>query len=362
MRKVLVVEDDRFISAIFSMFLRDAGHEMVGRCQTGLEALELCKTAHPEVVLMDIHLEGDLDGIQTANRIMRDYHIPVIFISSDTDNDIIRRAIVSNSYGYLVKPIARKELIISIDLAFYKHQADQELKEREKGFRQFISDSPLSIVIVSNGNLQYINNNALSLFRSHYIEDVLGTPFVNFVMGQIPAGLTDLVTKGTGLKKQPPVFRLQLSDIHRNGFFVELTASLVEFNKRKSIQLILRDITSELREEVNIVALRLMIQREPAPWFLVGNDMSLIDYSESITGFKELKPDADTLCQLNNQQLAIADDYGNNLLGDILSSEDLHHSATFYATIDSQSAGQFSFIRIPSSVPGFSAVLFVGTT
>ena len=98
MRKVLVVEDDRFIAAIFTMFLRDIGHEMIGRCQSGPEALDLCRLHKPDVVLMDIHLDGDWDGIQTADRITREFHIPVIFVSSDTDDDVIGRAIVGTNF------------------------------------------------------------------------------------------------------------------------------------------------------------------------------------------------------------------------------------------------------------------------
>ena len=63
---------------------------------------------------MDIHLEGEMDGIQAAEKIQRELEIPVIFISSDTSSSVVERAIISNSYGYLVKPVQRKELEISI--------------------------------------------------------------------------------------------------------------------------------------------------------------------------------------------------------------------------------------------------------
>ena len=78
MRKVLIVEDDKFLAAIFALFIKDMGFEVVGRCRSGVEAVELCNSLEPNVVLMDIHLEGEMDGIQAAEKIQRELEIPVI--------------------------------------------------------------------------------------------------------------------------------------------------------------------------------------------------------------------------------------------------------------------------------------------
>ena len=77
MRKIVIVEDDVFITAIFTMFLKDLGHELVGKTTSGKEAIKLCKELKPDVVLMDIHLDGDMDGIHTAEMLKReiDAHI-----------------------------------------------------------------------------------------------------------------------------------------------------------------------------------------------------------------------------------------------------------------------------------------------
>ena len=63
MRKVLIVEDDKFLAAIFALFIKDMGFELAGMCRSGLEAMEVCKKERPDVVLMDIHLEGEMDGM-----------------------------------------------------------------------------------------------------------------------------------------------------------------------------------------------------------------------------------------------------------------------------------------------------------
>ena len=358
MRKILVVEDDRFISAIFTMFLRDIGHEMVGRCQTGREALVLCGTLAPDVVLMDIHLEGEWDGIQTADRITRDFHIPVIFISSDTDDDVINRAIISNSYGYLVKPIAKKELAISIDLAYYKHRVDQELKQREKGYRQFISDSPLPIIIVSNGLVQYINTSALSLFRSHYIEDLMGLPFLNFVGGALAPDLESLLNQHDVGGVKPPIFRLRMKDMHGNSFYAEVLISKVEFNRKTSLQVILRNISRELKMELRLEALSQIVKNGANRFFLVGNDLALLDYSENFPELEALHKSKATSGVLNPQMITISDGEGVNLLGPIFSGHGIEDGSMVDVTIDNAVSRSYSIRKIASSVDDYFGILF----
>ena len=75
----------------------------------------------------------------------------------------------------------RKELEISIELAYYKHKAVIDQKRKEEGFRKFISDAPIPIVIIQDGKILYLNNEALDFFHTHYIEDMMGLPFLDFV-------------------------------------------------------------------------------------------------------------------------------------------------------------------------------------
>ena len=241
MRKVIVVEDDKFISAIFTMFLRELGHDLVAICATGTEAVNKSHQLRPDVVLMDIHLEGNMDGIQTAEQLRRELDIPVIYISSDTSSHVIKRAIVSNSYGFLVKPINKKELGIAIDLAYYKHRVDQEQRERERGYRQFISEAPMPIMIVQEGRIQYLNNLALDLYKTHYIEDVLTTPYLHFVEEEskllVESALTEFEEHGHGFGN----LQVAMKDVHGQSFYVLISGSCVIFNKKKSLQVTLFD-------------------------------------------------------------------------------------------------------------------------
>lgn len=357
MRKVLVVEDDRFISTIFTMFLREIGHEMVGRCATGREAIEMCREHTPEVVLMDIHLDGDWDGIQTAERITREFNIPVVFISSDTNSDIIGRAIESNSYGYLVKPILKNELAISIDLAYYKYQADQELKQREKGFRQFISDSPMPIMIVNNGRVQYVNNIALALLRSHYIEDVIGLPFHNFVSGNMPDNLKSIVDESISDSGVVNDTFAAMKDVHGNLFYAELFTSSVEFNQRKSVQIIMRDILSELKLEIKSKALSSIAKTGSCNFFLLDSKLSLHDFSDSLENLKsivEIKGDR-VVCK-SNFKLQDADN--KDVTERVLSGDVDGVNGSLSVFIDGNNLGSFKVEKLNTAINDYYGLLF----
>ncbi len=243
MRKILIVEDDRFITAIFTMFIKDLGHELMDRASSGIEAIEMCKKDKPDVVLMDIHLEGELDGIQTSERLQREVGVPVIYISSDTSSDVIKRAVVSNSYGYLVKPINKQELGIAIDLAYYKYKIDQEQKEREQGYREFISESPTPIVLVRDDKFIYLNKASLNLFKTHYIEDVIGQPIANFICEENLEEVKQVISENIEDGKQVKPLCAQLKTVHGDSYWVKITGSKMMFNNKQTTQLVLNDIS-----------------------------------------------------------------------------------------------------------------------
>ena len=244
MRRILIVEDDRFISTIFKMFLSELGHELVGRCENGFEAIKMCHELKPDVILMDIHLQGELDGIQTAEKLKMELDLPVIYISGDTSNKIIERAIVSNSYGYLVKPVNKKELGISIDLAYFKHKVDVEQKKRERGYREFISESPVPNIIIRNGKIQYLNKLALEqVMKTTYIEDVMWLDFERFVDDEYKDKVRRLLN-GENLEDNRFIDEyVKLKDLHGADIHAEISGSIVNYNDETSMQIIVRDIS-----------------------------------------------------------------------------------------------------------------------
>ena len=127
-KKVIIIEDDKMLSTVFRMFLAQMGHELIGFYTSAKDALEKIEDDKPDIVLMDIILPDDFNGIVAANLINEKYKIPVVFISSSTDNELVDEAVNTNAYGYLVKPIDKFSMQIAIEIALNKYNYEQTLE------------------------------------------------------------------------------------------------------------------------------------------------------------------------------------------------------------------------------------------
>ena len=117
--KVLVVEDKALVAEDIVARLRNHGMDIVGSCDTGEEAVAYAKDKHPDLILMDIELAGDMDGIAATQAIHKVEDIPVIYLSDYTDDKMVERAKKTMPAGYLSKPFNEAELVRAIDIAFY---------------------------------------------------------------------------------------------------------------------------------------------------------------------------------------------------------------------------------------------------
>jgi len=115
---IFLVEDDNILSKTTEWRIRKAGYEFSGRAAGGKEAVGSVGQNNPDIVLIDIDMHGEMDGIATADTIRTRYAIPMIFITSCMDREIITRANKLGPKGYLVKPFDDKDLIAAIDAAF----------------------------------------------------------------------------------------------------------------------------------------------------------------------------------------------------------------------------------------------------
>lgn len=124
--RVLIVEDEALVAADIWQRLDKLGYEPAGIAVTGREAIELARAGRPDLVLMDIMLEGEMDGTEAARLIRRELALPVIYSSASTAPANLWHAKTSEPYGYLVKPCTDRDLSIAIDFALHKHQLEQE--------------------------------------------------------------------------------------------------------------------------------------------------------------------------------------------------------------------------------------------
>ena len=124
--KIQIVEDEEDVAEIIEKLIRSIGHEVVGISQSGKDAIYSAGERHPELVLMDIELHGEIDGIETAKQLKSLYNIPVVFVTGAFDNKTIERAKQAEPMGYLIKPVDGRELKITIEFAIFKHSLQME--------------------------------------------------------------------------------------------------------------------------------------------------------------------------------------------------------------------------------------------
>ncbi len=128
---VLVVEDERVVALDIKTQLERFGYIVPATFARAEDALAYLASEPPDLVLMDIHLAGKLDGITAAGRIRRDYHLPVILLTAYSDEATIERARASKPYAYLIKPFNAKELRTSIVIALERHALENQVRERQ---------------------------------------------------------------------------------------------------------------------------------------------------------------------------------------------------------------------------------------
>ncbi len=123
--RVLVVEDQRIIALDLANTINRIGHEAIGIESKGEKAIKAVEMLTPDLVFMDISLAGDMDGIETASIIKKNFGIPVIYISGNYDNKTIEKSKTANAYGYLVKPVDDCGISTMINAAIYRYDAEK---------------------------------------------------------------------------------------------------------------------------------------------------------------------------------------------------------------------------------------------
>ncbi|TAH45818.1 MAG: response regulator, partial [Treponema sp.] len=125
-----IVEDERIIALDLQRRLERIGYQICGLAASGPEALAGITAQRPDLVLMDIVLQGSMDGIEVALQIRKELHIPIIFLSAYTDTETIERAKEASPLGYILKPFKERELATILEMALFKSVADNRIREK----------------------------------------------------------------------------------------------------------------------------------------------------------------------------------------------------------------------------------------
>ena len=259
--KILVVEDERIIAIDLQRRLERFGYTVVAIAAAGKQAIELVEQHSPDIILMDIMLVGDIDGIEAATIIKEKFAIPVIFLTAYSDEKTLERAKIAEPSGYILKPFKDKELYTTIDISLYKYRVDQELKRQQRWSTAILHSIADGIVALGTDDKIILMNPIAEKITGWSAKDVQGktldelieledmTENVNSII-QLPSGSEQMI------KSRPFTFK----NCYLNNRFGEklqvegsLSAIMDKTGKFEGLVLALRDMTavSKLSEAID---------------------------------------------------------------------------------------------------------------
>jgi PAS domain S-box-containing protein/putative nucleotidyltransferase with HDIG domain len=156
--KVLVVEDESVVSKDIQESLKGLGYLVCGTASAGDEAIKKAESLQPDLVLMDIVLKGNIDGVEAAETIRSRFHVPVIYLTAYSDEHTLNRAKVTEPSGYILKPFDERELHTTIEVAMYRHAMQKKLKESERWFATTLKSIGDAVIATNTeGHITFMN-------------------------------------------------------------------------------------------------------------------------------------------------------------------------------------------------------------
>jgi DNA-binding NtrC family response regulator len=161
---ILIVEDEQIVAAAIEGHLQQLGYAIVGNAASGDEACEKAFQCQPDLVLMDVRIEGPMDGIEAARRIRERLDIPVVFLTAYSDVGTIERAKIVQPYGYLVKPFEPRDLHTTIEMALCKADGDRRLRRSYENLQAILNAQRHGTLILdSDGQVRFASRAALGM-------------------------------------------------------------------------------------------------------------------------------------------------------------------------------------------------------
>jgi PAS domain S-box-containing protein len=252
--RILVVEDDRVVALDLAGTLNELGYVVAGMATRGEEAVDEAKRLKPHLILMDVRLAGQMDGIQAAQAINQQRDVPVIYLTAHSDNETLRRATHAAAFGYIVKPFKSPELRCVIEIALHKHALDARLRENEQWLSTTLQSLAEAVIATDqSGRVRLFNRTAEQLTgwrcdeaAQHPVEDVLAV-----VDERTGAPAENQIRKALALRAQVSSCRASQL-VSRSGQRVsveECAAPIVDaFGNLLGGVLVLRDVTERRKQ------------------------------------------------------------------------------------------------------------------
>jgi PAS domain S-box-containing protein len=251
--RILIVEDEVIVASNLGDRLTAMGYTVTGTAFTGEEGIEQALQTRPDLVLMDVRLQGEMDGVVAAQQIRDRLAIPVVYLTGHADNRTLERAKVTEPYGYVLKPFEVRELHSVIEMALHKHDIEKRLRESEKRYRTLVEHSLQGIMVIQEAPPRVVfANPRCAEISDHGVDELLALSpedALALVHPDDRAFLSARIADHLAGKSVPvtDVFRI----LRKDGTvrWVEYFASLTEHDGTPAIQAAFVDISERMRAE-----------------------------------------------------------------------------------------------------------------
>jgi len=275
-KQILIVEDERIVADDIKMSLERLGYVVSSIAFSGKEATKKAEELHPDLVLMDIVLKGEMTGIETAGIIHSRFDIPVVYLSAYADDKTLERAKITEPFGYILKPFEDRDLHSTIEMALYKHKMENRLKESEERHRSVVENAHDVIYIITPNGLQYVNPAFEKL--AGFKKNELCNPEFNFWSIIHPDDLKLMKEREKAKKKgvkETASFEFRI--ISKDGGMKTVEANIVNIGKNGEVKEIgiLRDITDRKQAEEEIRKLSSAVEQSIDGITIVDLDLKL---------------------------------------------------------------------------------------
>lgn len=162
--RILIVEDEAVVALDLRRRLTQMEYEVIDTVGFGEAAVQVAEQHRPDLVLMDVRLRGEMDGVEAADIVRQRLNIPVVYLTAHADEATVARARVTEAFGYILKPFDERELHTVIEMALYKHRADRKLRESEQRYATTLSSIGDAVIATDKiGRVTFMNSVAETL-------------------------------------------------------------------------------------------------------------------------------------------------------------------------------------------------------
>lgn len=266
--RILIVEDEAIIAMELKMSLQNLGYEVISIVDSGEKAIELTENEKPDLILMDIRIKGDMDGIDAAAVMRRQFDIPVVFSTAYLDEERIERAKITMPFGYVLKPIQDRDLKVTLEMALYvakidgkRKKAEEELKLEKEKYKIAYFTSPDAVNINKLDGTYVEINQGFTRLTGFTRADVIGKPSSEINIWAVPEDRERLIA---GLNTDGFVENLESEFRCKDGSLkiALMSASLIEINGEPHILSVTRDITDRKKIEEELKASQLIFSQQ----------------------------------------------------------------------------------------------------